>query len=87
MGPRAFTRRIGRNESFNHASNAFAAALAGVCAWLWGPIVVFYLIVSMALLSIVSVLTIRAEAIDTAPVAFTAGVPDRKKNLLVSARS
>lgn len=64
MGPRAFTRRIGRNESFNHAGNAFAAALAGVGAWIWGPIVVFYLIASMALLSIVSVLTIRAEAID-----------------------
>jgi MFS family permease len=64
MGPRTFTRRIGRNESFNHAGNAFAAALAGVCAWLWGPIVVFYLIASMALLSIVSVLTIRAAAID-----------------------
>jgi len=64
MGPRAFTRRIGRNESFNHAGNAAAAALAGVCAWKYGPIVVFYLIAAMALLSIVSVLTIRAEAID-----------------------
>ena len=37
MGPHAFTRRIGRNESFNHAGNAFAAALAGVCAWKGGP--------------------------------------------------
>jgi MFS family permease len=64
MGPRAFTRRIGRNESFNHAGNALAAALAGVCAWKWGPIVVFYLLASMALLSIVSVLTIDADAID-----------------------
>ncbi|MGH6837563.1 MAG: MFS transporter [Methylocella sp.] len=64
MGPRAFTRRIGRNEAFNHAGNAFAAALAGVGAWIFGPIVVFYLIASMSLLSIVSVLTIRAEAID-----------------------
>jgi MFS family permease len=36
MGPRGFTRRIGRNESFNHAGNAAAAALAGVCAWIWG---------------------------------------------------
>jgi MFS family permease len=63
-GPRAFTRRIGRNESFNHAGNAASAALAGVCAWIWGPIVVFYLVASMALLSIVSVLTIRAEAIN-----------------------
>ena len=64
MGPRAFTRRIGRNESFNHAGNALAAALAGVCAWKWGPIVVFYLLAGMALLSIVSVLTIDADAID-----------------------
>ncbi|MGH6795944.1 MAG: MFS transporter [Methylocella sp.] len=64
MGPRGFTRRIGRNEAFNHAGNAAAATLAGVCAWIWGPIVVFYLIAGMALLSIVSILTIRAEAID-----------------------
>ena len=64
MGPHAFTRRIGRNESFNHAGNAFAAALAGVCAWKGGPIVVFYILAGMALLSIVSVLTIRADAID-----------------------
>jgi MFS family permease len=63
-GPRAFTPRIGRNEAFNHAGNAAAAALAGVGAWIWGPIVVFYLIASMALLSIVSVFSIRAEAID-----------------------
>ncbi|HUB63321.1 MAG TPA: MFS transporter [Methylocella sp.] len=64
LGPRGFTRRIGRNESFNHAGNAFAAALAGVCAWIWGPIAVFPLIAVMALLSIVSVLTISPEAID-----------------------
>ena len=64
MGPLAFTRRIGRNESFNHAGNAAAAALAGFGAWKYGPIVVFYLIAAMALLSIVSVLTIRAGAID-----------------------
>lgn len=38
MGPRAFTRRIGRNETFNHAGNAFATALAGVCAWTFGLI-------------------------------------------------
>ena len=64
MGPRAFTRRLGRNEAFNHAGNALAAALAGVCAWKWGPTVVFYLLAGMALLSIVSVLTIDADAID-----------------------
>ncbi len=64
MGPRAFTRRIGRNESFNHAGNAAAAAIAGFGAWKYGPIIVFYLIAVMALLSIVSVMTIKSEAID-----------------------
>ena len=64
MGPRAFTRRIGRNESFNHAGNAAAAAIAGFGAWKCGPIIVFYLVAAMALLSIVSVLTIKSEAID-----------------------
>ncbi len=64
MGPRAFTRRVGRNESFNHAGNAAAAAVAGFGAWKYGPVIVFYLIAAMALLSIVSVLTIKSEAID-----------------------
>jgi predicted MFS family arabinose efflux permease len=60
MGPRGFTRRIGRNESFNHAGNAVAAAIAGVGAWKYGPIVVFYLIAIMALLSICDRLRSRA---------------------------
>ncbi len=64
MGPRAFTRRIGRNESFNHAGNAAAAAIAGFSAWKYGPIIVFYLVAVMALLSIVSIMTIKSEAID-----------------------
>jgi len=64
VGPSAFTRRIGRNETFNHAGNAFGAALAGALAWSWGSAVVFYLISVMALLSVVSVLSIQSNAID-----------------------
>jgi MFS family permease len=64
VGRGAFTKRIGRNESFNHAGNAFAAASAGVLAYIWGPQVVFYLLASMAVASIVSVLAIPARAID-----------------------
>ena len=41
VGPRAFAMRIGRNEAFNHAGNASAAAIAGATAYIWGPIVVF----------------------------------------------
>lgn len=31
VGPRAFARRTGRNEAFNHAGNAVAAAIAKAC--------------------------------------------------------
>jgi hypothetical protein len=34
----AFSKRIGRNESFNHSGNAFAALTAGALAYIWGPI-------------------------------------------------
>jgi MFS family permease len=37
VGHSAFTRRIGRNETFNHADNAAAAAIAGGAAYLFGP--------------------------------------------------
>jgi predicted MFS family arabinose efflux permease len=29
VGPKMFTRRVGRNEAFNHAGNAFTAIVAG----------------------------------------------------------
>ncbi|SCZ20042.1 MULTISPECIES: MFS transporter [unclassified Pseudomonas] len=63
-GARAFTRRTGRNETFNHAGNACAALLAGGFAWLFGPIAVFYLMAAMALASIVAVSCVSDEAID-----------------------
>jgi MFS family permease len=64
FGHRIFTRRIGRNESFNHAGNACAAAAAGATAYIWGPKVVFYLLAGMSIASVVSVLAIPARTID-----------------------
>jgi MFS family permease len=64
VGHAAFAHHIGRNESFNHAGNAFAAATAGLCAYIWGPVVVFFLLAAMSLASIVSVLCIPAKAIN-----------------------
>jgi MFS family permease len=64
FGHRAFTARIGRNETFNHAGNATAAAIAGSAAYLFGPQVVFYLLALMAAASLVSVLAIPESAID-----------------------
>lgn len=64
VGHHAFAARNGRNEAFNHAGNAFAAAVAGVAAWEFGPIAVFFLIAAMALASLISVLAVPAGAID-----------------------
>jgi MFS family permease len=64
VGPRAFARRIGRNEAFNHAGNAAAAAIAGAAAYFYGPIVVFWLLAAMAIASIFATLWIPADAID-----------------------
>ncbi|RON46440.1 MFS transporter [Pseudomonas frederiksbergensis] len=63
-GPRAFTRRTGRNETFNHAGNAAAALLAGGFAYLFGPVAVFYLMAVMALASVVAISFISPHAID-----------------------
>jgi Major Facilitator Superfamily len=64
VGHAAFTKRVGRNESFNHAGNAFAAVTAGAAAYLWGPTVVFYLLAAMSAASIASLLTIPGREID-----------------------
>lgn len=64
FGHTAFTRRIGRNETFNHAGNAIAAGLAGISACWFGPTVVFYLLGAMAIASLVSILAIPAGAVD-----------------------
>lgn len=64
FGHATFTRRIGRNETFNHAGNAVAAGLAGLSACWFGPTVVFYLLGAMAVASLASVLAIPEEAID-----------------------
>ncbi len=64
VGARAFARRIGRNEAFNHAGNATAAAIAGAAAYFYGPIVVFWLLAGMAIASVFATLSIPADAID-----------------------
>lgn len=65
-GPRAFARRMGRNETFNHAGNVVAALLAGGLAYLWGPTVVFYLMAVMTLASVAAAGAIPGAAINDA---------------------
>lgn len=62
--PQAFAGRMGRNEAFNHAGNAGAAAVAAVLAYAFGPVVVFWLMAAMAVGSVASALAIPAAAID-----------------------
>lgn len=64
VGPKAFARRIGRNEAFNHAGNAAAAAVAGGAAYFFGPIAVFWLMALMAAASVAATLSVPAGAID-----------------------
>ena len=64
VGHAGFAARTGRNEAFNHAGNAFAAAVAGASAYFFGPVAVFFLIAAMALASLASVLAVPAGAID-----------------------
>ena len=64
VGPRRFAKRIGRNEGFNHAGNAVSAAIAGATAYVFGPIVVFWLMAALAVCSIGAMLIVPAEAID-----------------------
>jgi predicted MFS family arabinose efflux permease len=64
VGPGRFTRRVGRNEAFNHAGNAFTAIVAGVAGWLIAPGAVLWLIALLAGASICAALAIDPEAID-----------------------
>lgn len=64
VGPRMLSRRIGRNESFRHAGTAAAAAAAGGLAYVFGPVVVFWLLAAMAVISIGATLRVPPDAID-----------------------
>ncbi len=66
VGPKLFAKRVGRNEAFNHAGNAVSAALAGVLAWKFGPVVVFYLMGALTVASIVTASRIDNDDIDNA---------------------
>lgn len=64
VGSRRFARRIGRNESFDHAGNASAAVITAGLGYFLGPAVVFWVLAVMAALSIAATLRIPRDAID-----------------------
>jgi MFS family permease len=59
-----FNRQIGHNQALNHAGNMVGAGLSGLLGWQFGFTAVFWLAALFGVLSIASVLTIPADAID-----------------------
>lgn len=85
VGPRYFTRRIGRNEAYNHAGNVFSALAAAFGAYLFGPIVVFWLMAILTVLSIITIFFIPSSSIDAKAaqgIDATAGTPLPLRQLL-----
>jgi MFS family permease len=64
VGPELFTRRVGRNEAFNHAGNAFTAIVAGVAGWLLSPRSVLWIVAMLAVASVLAVLAINSGSIN-----------------------
>jgi predicted MFS family arabinose efflux permease len=64
VGRGLFTRRVGRNEAFNHAGNAVTAIVAGLAGYFIAPGAVLWLIAALALASIAAVYAIDGRAID-----------------------
>jgi MFS family permease len=64
VGPELFTRRVGRNEAFDHAGNVFTAITAGLAGWLIAPRAVLWLVAALGAASIFAVLAISSRSID-----------------------
>jgi MFS family permease len=63
FGREIFSRRIGRNEAFNHLGNAVTAIVAGIAGYLIAPVAVLWVVVVLALASAVAVYTIDGSSI------------------------
>lgn len=66
VGRAAFTRRIGRNEAFNHAGNVATALAAGAAGTWIAPAAVLWLVAALSIASIAATRGVRADSIDHA---------------------
>jgi len=64
VGRGRLDRRIGRNETFNHAGNVVTAALAGALGYYLAQAAIFYVVIALSFLAITIVFRIRAADID-----------------------
>ncbi len=60
----AVARRLGRNAAFDHAGNVAIATAAGAVGWAFSQRSVFLLVPVFAVLAVIAVLSIPAQAID-----------------------
>lgn len=84
-----FAHQLGRNEAFNHAGNVFAGLLGGLFGWWLGLAAVFWLLVAMAMASVVAALAIDPRHIDhgAARGAGAEGAPPVRLRVLLRSRS
>jgi predicted MFS family arabinose efflux permease len=66
VGHRQLDGRIGRNETFNHAGNVFAALVAGLIGYYVGNEGIFVLLAVMSILSSATIWRIQEKDIDHA---------------------
>jgi MFS family permease len=64
VGRRGLDLRIGRNETFNHAGNVFAAIIAGLLGYWIARRSIFYSTAVFCAVTIVAIFFIRSEEID-----------------------
>ncbi|MFL5730400.1 MAG: MFS transporter [Cytophagaceae bacterium] len=65
-GNKLFPKRMGRNETFNHAGNVTITVTAGLIGYFYSYAAIFYLMTLMCMLSIIATLFIREKDIDHA---------------------
>jgi predicted MFS family arabinose efflux permease len=64
VGPKALDGRVGRNETFNHGGNVFAALMAGLIGYYVSSAGIFVLLAVMSLISSFSIWQIQEKDID-----------------------
>lgn len=64
VGHSRFSRRMGRNEAYNHAGNVFGAVAAGLAGHFISYAAIFYSSAAMSLATVASALAIREREID-----------------------
>ncbi|MGH7189455.1 MAG: MFS transporter, partial [Acetobacteraceae bacterium] len=64
VGPKFFTRRMGRMQGFNHAGNVVAAIVAGTLGYLITTAAVFWVVSVLGILAIIATFFINPREID-----------------------